>query len=673
MRSRRAAALVARQDCREILSRSVVAWQSHSGQRVVSKRDLSDAESQWILCHYGCGAEEQEGRTVMADSSAEEASFTQEAERRVLAAIDAREVADFSSLPPAQSRLRAEFLQEIISGSNARHGQLCCPLRIHGAEIIGPMRAPSGARRNNHVALQFRSCRFDSPVDLGGADFLVLRFVDCRLPAFIGASLSVSADLDLSGSQFSGVTDYESELSQVGQCAIHLNNAHIGGKLDLSSTQRSRFSAAGTVRLDGARVEGEISVSGALLDGRGEPALSGRSITAGSNVHLGPAEGYRCEASGEVVFAAAQITGDLSCEGARLSNVDGRALHCEDLKVESVTLTADDDGNPFEARGRLNFLTAVLGGSLFLSNARLAPGPDYTGLLEKGGPIAINLQQARISNALVLNNIGMLESGGGSPSPDDALIPVRGWFLLTGIRVNALFDNIETAWPAHGFVDLDGATYARIRHVGDDQSVAKRIAWLRRQFPDGRPDSATFRPQPYEQLSRVMRQHGLAREANAIAVEKIRMRLAARIDRPWARIFPNVLMLVSSHGYSTSRAVLSFLIFVLLGAAMYATALFAFQQPFVPVENPPEPVTYQLAFGLAQVTATEGCPGLDVIHYALDAALPVIDLGQDMRCRFTPRGPDRWIWLLLHSAYVIAGAALSAVVVLTLTGVLRQD
>ncbi len=171
----------------------------------------------------------------------------------------------------------------------------------------------------------------------------------------------------------------------------------------------------------------------------------------------------------------------------------------------------------------------------------------------------------------------------------------------------------------------------------------------------------------------MLRQHGLAREANAVAVEKIRMRLAARVDRPLARVFPNLLMLVSSHGYSSSRAVLSFLVFVLLGTAMYATALFAFQQPFVPVESPPEPATYEFAFGLAQLTTAEGCPGLDVFHYALDAALPVIDLGQDMRCRFTPGGAERWIWLLLHSAYVIAGAALSAVVVLTLTGVLRQD
>ncbi len=132
-------------------------------------------------------------------------------------------------------------------------------------------------------------------------------------------------------------------------------------------------------------------------------------------------------------------------------------------------------------------------------------------------------------------------------------------------------------------------------------------------------------------------------------------------------------MLISHYGYSTSRAVLAFLVFVLLGTVMYATALFGFGQPFLPVETDPEPVTYEFAFGMLQATTDHGCPGLHVMHYALDAALPVIDLAQDLRCRFTPEGRLRWLWLLLHSAFVVAGAALSAVVVLTLTGVLRQD
>ena len=610
----------------------------------------------------------------MSGSAKDTERFEKAAQQRVLDAIGRRQVADFTALPDAQRRLSAGFLQRLISGAPGTRGELCCPLRIRGADIAGSLRPPSALRDGARAAVQFRACTFDSPVDLSGAEFLVLRFLDCRLPAFIGASLGVSADLDLSGSQFSGVSDYESELSQVGSCAIHLNNARIGGRLDLSSTDQSRFTATGIIRLDGARVDGDLSLAGASLDGRGAPAVSGRSIMVGSNVDLRPACGHRFEAIGEVGFAASQVIGDLMCDGAKLSNPDGRALHCEDLKVESVFLTADDAMKlPFEARGRLNFLTAVIGGSFFLSNARLAPGPDYTGLLRTGGPVVLNLQQARISNALAVRNVGALTGESASPSLDEQPEPARGWFLLTAAQLTTILDDIDTGWPAPGYLDLDGATYQRIRHIGGGNLEAKRIAWLRRQFPDGVPTAVSFRPQPYEQLSRVLRQHGLAREANTVAVEKIRMRLAARVDAPWARIFPNLLMLISHYGYSTSRAVMSFLVFVLLGTAMYATALFAFGQPFVPVESDPEPVTYQFAFGALQAMAERGCPGLHVMHYALDAALPVIDLAQDMRCRFTPDGPLRWFWLLLHSIYVITGAALSAVVVLTLTGVLRQD
>jgi hypothetical protein len=609
----------------------------------------------------------------MAESSVGNTPCSVEAERRVLDAINARQVADFSSLPAQERLLRAEFLQALISGSHATHGELCCPLRIHGADIVGPLRPPSGVRHSD-TALQFRSCTFDSPVDLSGAEFLVLRFVECTLPAFIGASLRVRADLDLSGSQFSGVSDYESELSQVGTCSIHLSNARIGGRLVLSSAPGSRFTAAGTIRLDGTQVDGDVTLAGALLDGRDQAALSARSMLVGGNVSLQPAAGFRCEAIGEVAFAAAQITGDLVCDGARLMNPRGRALHCEDLKVESVSLTASDEPyHLFEASGRLNFLTAIIGGSFFLTNARLAPGPDYKGLLTAGGPVMANLQQIRISNALALRNIGALQAGGTEPAIHRIPEPVRGWLLLTGAQLNTILDDVATGWPAPGFLDLEGATYSRIRHFGRGDLIKESIAWLRHQFPGGRPTAGSFRPQPYEQLSRVLRQHGQAREADAIAVEKIRMRLAARVDKPWARIFPRLLMLISHHGYSTSRAVASFLVFVLLGTLMYASALFVFQQSFVPVENPPELVTYEFAFGLAKITTEYGCPGLDPLHYALDAAMPVIDLGQDQRCRFLPDGPLRGLWLLLNSIYVVAGAGLSAVVVLTLTGVLRRD
>ena len=596
------------------------------------------------------------------------------ARQRVLDAIGRRDIADFSSLPAGDRQLSAEFLQRLLSGSYGEAGELCCPLRVRGADITGPLLPPSATAANDRAAVHFRDCTFDSPVDLSGAEFLVLRFIDCEMPAFIGASLRVSADLDLSGCRLTGVSDYESELSHVGSCAVHLNNARIGGRLDFSSTAGSRFTARRTVRLDGARVDGVVRAAGALLDGAGDAAFSARSAIVGGNVELNRGCDWRFESQGEIALVAAHVTGDLVCEAARIVNPGGRALHCEDLKVESVILSTDAGyTNPFEASGRVNFLSAIVGGSFFMTNARLAPGPDYPGVLKKGGPIAVNLSQLRVSNAIAFNNVGALDDDGVDDFPGAPAQPVQGWVVLNGAHAERILDHTQTGWPEYGFLDLEGAVYEQIHHIDRGETRLKRLDWLRRQFPNGVPDAASYRPQPYEQLSRVLRQHGLTREANTVAVEKIRMRLAARVDSRWARLFPRLLMLVSRYGYSTGRAVTSFIVFILLGTALYATALFGFDQPFMPVEIEAEPVTYSFAFGLLQSEVDAGCPGLDVMNYALDAALPVIDLGQDAYCRFTPEGPLRRLWLLLHSAFIIIGTALSAVVVLTLTGVLRED
>ncbi|MDJ0917023.1 MAG: hypothetical protein QNJ05_04605 [Woeseiaceae bacterium] len=609
----------------------------------------------------------------MAESK-EDGSDLSDSERRILDAINARQIADFSSLPDDERKVDADFLQRLISGGFDDFGAVCSPLRIRGARVTGRLLPPAGVDGETRIAVQFWDCDFDSPIDFSAASFLVLRFVDCRLPAFIGASLHVSADLDFSGSHIAGASDLKSELSRVDSAAVHLNNARIGGKLDFSATDVSRFQALHTVRLDGAHIDGDVSFSGALLTCSDEAALSARSVTVGGNFELTPEAGHRFEATGEVVLGAAQITGDLDCRGARLINPDGRALHCEDLKVESVFLSLHPKSEQvFEASGRLNFLTAIIGGSFFMTNARLKPGPDYDGLLTKGGPIAINLQQARISNAIALRHIRALDPDRPSTPDIEGTEPVRGWFLLTGTMMNAIIDNVETAWPAAGFLDLEGATYERIRHFGDGDMAPIRINWLRRQYPNGKPCPNTIRSQPYEQLARVLRQHGQAREANAIAVEKIRMRLKSRVDKRWARVFPSLLMLISQHGYSSSRAIASFALLVAAGTLLYATAIFGFQQPFLPNDYLPEPVVYQFAFGLFQQSVEEGCRGLDVVQFALDRALPVIDFSQDARCRFTPEGPGRSIWLFLHSLYVTCGAALSAVVILTLTGILRDD
>jgi hypothetical protein len=342
----------------------------------------------------------------------------------LLAAVRERRIADFGALPEAQRRLDARVLQAVLDGEpGCADGEPGVPVRIRGARIEGCLRPFRPARAGDgRAVLRFIGCQFDCPVDFSAVEFLSLGFVDCELPAFIGLNLVTRADLDFSGCRFSGVGSHDTELGEIDACALDLGNARIGGHLRLGSSARRRFAATGTVRIDGAHVTGNVTMQGASLDGEGSLSLSARSAVIGGNVDLVMAEGgERFEARGEVCLVAANITGDLSLDSARLYTPEGRALHCEDLRVESVYLSSRTDADPpFEVTGRINFLTATIGGSFFFTSSRVDPGPDYSGLLAKGGPVQLNLRQARISNALVFNNIGWLSAENGRPSRDYA-------------------------------------------------------------------------------------------------------------------------------------------------------------------------------------------------------------------------------------------------------------
>ncbi len=598
------------------------------------------------------------------------------AERAVLDAVAAGEPLDLEKAPEDARLLRAGFLRRLIGDENPDWPSLRGALRICGAVIEGPLRAPW---RNEHVgapglAISFQRCTFDSLVDFSGAEFLSVRIIESSLPAFIGASLSTRADLDLSGSSFAGVAAHQSEFVELGICSVYLANARIGGRLDMSARAGKRFSACGEVRLDGAKIEGLFALSGARIDARGDmPALSARAVSVGGDVDMTPEAGWRFEACGEVIFAASRVGGDLNANAAVINNPNGRSLHCEDLVVESVNLSRSDDW-PFVSHGRLNFLSAIVGGSFFLTNARLTPWPDYEGQVGKGGPVAVNLRQIRVSNALAFSNVGRYVEGEEGVIEGVNRQPLASWVLLAGANVTVLIDNPETGWPEPGFLEIEGISYTNVFDMtlsGGD--AAQRIEWLRRQFPNGVATCATFRPQPFEQLSKVMRDSARTREADEIAVEKIRARLEAKVDPGAARILPRILMFVSLHGYSSGRATLSFASFIALGAVFYALALFVFGQPFLPVEIDPAPTRYLLPFGLAARDVQEGCPGLNLFVFALDSALPVVDLGQSSYCRFAPQGAGAGVWTMLHAAFVLTGAALSAIVILTLTGVLRRD
>jgi hypothetical protein len=99
-------------------------------------------------------------------------------------------------------------------------------------------------------------------------------------------------------------------------------------------------------------------------------------------------------------------------------------------------------------------------------------------------------------------------------------------------------------WPAKGMLLLDGFTYREINRLDERQY----LDWLRRLAP------AAFHPQPYEQLSRVLRRSGRDKEARAIGIARY------KDERPhlgfWARLWSRVRGAVVAHGYRPQQALL---------------------------------------------------------------------------------------------------------------------
>ena len=155
---------------------------------------------------------------------------------------------------------------------------------------------------------------------------------------------------------------------------------------------QQRFTAAGTVRLDGADIGGFLSCSGAQLkagpDGtaarKDGNALAAERMKVGGNVLLdtlvnadGTAQSFT--AAGAIYLVDADIGGSLGCSGAQLgANKDGDGLVASRMKVGNLALDTwvNADGavqQRFTVAGTVRLDGADIGGFLSCSGAQLRP------------------------------------------------------------------------------------------------------------------------------------------------------------------------------------------------------------------------------------------------------------------------------------------------------------
>ncbi len=291
------------------------------------------------------------------------------------------------------------------------------------------------------------------------------------------------------------------------------------------------------------------------------------------------------EAKGEVAFRRANVGGNFDASHATIRSKGGKALSCEGMHVTGAVLlgsspstNAEDipqtnkQDRHFKAFGAVDFSGAIVEGDFdceggHFINAR----PKEMSTPPKGGD-AIRCDEALKLRRTVIG--GALKFG---KAPGSGRHPVCwGTLDLRDARVAVLVDDAE-AWKIETiregsspedpkkqtnelrcYVLLDGFTYDQIG--GDSPLDAKnRSKWLGRE--------QEFKPQPYEQLIKVLRAMGKSSEAVHIAIEKERRdppkKLMNRsLWRAWSII---------GYGYLWSRVFyLSIVIWFACGVAYYA-------------------------------------------------------------------------------------------------------
>ncbi len=272
-------------------------------------------------------------------------------------------------------------------------------LRLRGATVTGALRL-SGARV--HVPVELRDCRFSGEVDLRMAQLSGLALTGSRLPRLRAGNLRVAADLmlddgftadgpvDLTDAHIGGSLRLSGgNLRGAGGRALVADRVVVAG-----TCYARRLHSDGELRLPGARITGNLDLAGAVLSGPTGDVLDITGIDVGGSLlaHRHPTRtDMTFTATGRVLLAGARIGGDLSLSGAQIAS-RARPARGEEaaegsrapvlpagIVDDAACLVADrvrvegnlelDDG--LHTTGTVRLPNAVVGGYVRLSGARL--------------------------------------------------------------------------------------------------------------------------------------------------------------------------------------------------------------------------------------------------------------------------------------------------------------
>ena len=358
------------------------------------------------------------------------------------------------------------------------------------------------------------------------------------------------------------------------------------------------------------------------------------------NIQL--SDGFKAERG--VRFLGATVEGNFDCsQGKFYSDESQMALVADGIKVAGSVFLRED----FEAVGEVRFL-----------------GSKVDGIFDCSGGNFFNKDKMAISadGIKVMGNIFLSKSFQAEGMLDFVNAQVQGGLIYTHVkspekaslrlnhaRVGTLWD-LEKSWPDPGNLYLDNFEYDRIEEKSP-LGVGKRLNWLSRQPED------SYHPQPYEQLAAIYKKSGRSEDARRIQYAKNKHRVQCTregiLKVPWyERFWLGLLGAVVGYGYRPHYALGWWILLVIAGCAAYA-AIHGTGHAIPTAQNRDENGSSLSPFS--------------PLFYSLDAAIPLIELGQASAWAVIGWGAHTW-----HTFENLAGWILVSLFVLTVAGIIRK-
>ena len=486
------------------------------------------------------------------------------------------------------------------------------------------------------------------------------------------------------------VRDCRFERTGTGR-AVRLSGSRVGGAVELA---RSRFASG--IRMTGTQCD-EIRIEGCLIlpatrDRRTNVAVWASDSEIARRVRFGFGDRgkgrVRNKIVGKVDFSSCKVGEKFIFRSTDLrpSQLDldhqsyvvldlGRSIFDGDVQLAPTRPGAT-------AESELDRIPANVVGCIALDNARIAgrlqldyinitalpvdrpfPGgerprrrlSDDKQVLRKER-VALSLRDAKIEGEV--NIIRAPED-----LPQNQRWAIDGIVDLSDAQVGRIADGGGDNWVSaglkHGDLRLDGLVYERLDSNEALPSATdlaeQRIKWLELQYFNSEPKAKRFLPQPYEQLAAYFATQGNEYARRRVQIE--RRNLQRRFsDMGWSNKWvQGLLYLVSGYGYRPRFALLVAAGYLLLGAAL--TWLLDINGAFMLADKD-----------------TVAVP-LNPLLYALDSAVPIIDLEHEGLWTIDESkvgGFWRDVLQVFDALYEILGMLLVSIIVLTLTGTLRD-